>query len=313
ENAAFTLLKSGELDIYQSANINQFEAVKKLAHVNVEAPPALTWELIGMNLERPILSDIRVRRAIAFAINKKQISEKIYQGLYAPAHSDQTPLSWAYNKKIENLYPYDPEKSKALLAEAGWKEGLDGIRTKDGQRLSLKISTTAGRKPRELTELVLKYYFKKVGIEMVIDNVPGTILFGPYPGGTLKGGKFDLGMWAWSAGTDPDNYSLWHSSQIAGKGNNGQNSSRFRDAEMDKLLVEGTQVLQREKRAAIYKRTAEILAEQVPIIPLLYWANINPVTKRLKNFKPNASNQGNLWNCYEWELAQAAAIKASKE
>lgn len=313
ENAAFTLLKSGELDIYQSADISKFEAVKKLGHVDVVAQPALTWELLGLNVDRPHLSDIRVRRAIAHSINKKQISEKIYQGLYPPAFSDQTPLSWAYNKKIENYYPYDPEKAKALLDEAGWKPGLDGIRTKDGDRLSLKITTVAGRKARELTELVMKYYFKKVGIELVIDNVPGTILFGPYPGGTLKGGKFDLGMWAWVAGVDPDNNSLWHSSQIAGKGNNGQNSTRFRNAEMDKLLVEGTQVLEREKRAAIYKRTAEILAEQVPIIPLLYWANINPVNKRLKNFKPNPSNQGNLWNCYEWEIAPTSAIKASKE
>lgn len=313
ENAAFTLLKSGELDIYQSADISKFEAVKKLGHVDVVAQPALTWELIGLNVDRPQLSDLKVRQAIAHAINKKQISEKIYQGLYPPAYSDQTPLSWAYNKKIENYYPYDPEKAQALLEEAGWKEGLDGIRVKDGQRLSLKITTVAGRKARELTELVLKYYFKKVGIELVIDNVPGTILFGPYPGGTLKGGKFDLGMWAWVSGADPDNFTLWHSSQISGKNNNGQNSTRFRDAEMDALLVKGTQVLKRDERAAIYKRTAEILAEKVPVIPLLYWANINPVNKRLKNFKPNPSNQGNLWNCYEWEITPSSAVKASKE
>jgi peptide/nickel transport system substrate-binding protein len=187
------------------------------------------------------------------------------------------------------------------------------VRQKDGKRLTLKISTTAGRKPRELTELVLKYYFKKVGIELVIDNVPGTVLFGPYPEGTLKGGKFDLGMWAWSASTDPDNYTLWHSSQIAKKGNNGQNSTHFRNPEMDRLLLEGTQVLARSKRQQIYQRTEEILAEQVPMIPLLYWANINPVNKRVKNFKPNPSNQGNLWNCYEWELIPGAAQKASKE
>jgi ABC-type transport system substrate-binding protein len=72
-------------------------------------------------------------------------------------------------------------------------------------------------------------------------------------------------------------------------------------------------VLKRDERAAIYKRTAEILAEKVPVIPLLYWANINPVNKRLKNFKPNPSNQGNLWNCYEWDVNPTTAVKASKE
>lgn len=309
QNAAFTLLKSGELDIYQSASISQFEAIKKLKHVDVVAQPALTWELIGLQTDRPLLKDLRVRQAIAHAINKKQISEKIYQGLYAPAYSDQTPLSWAYNKKVENYYPYDPEKSKALLEAAGWKPGLDGIREKDGQRLSLRISSTSGNKPRELTELVLKYYLKKVGIDLVIDNVPGTVLFGPYPEGTLKSGKFDLGMWAWSASTDPDNFTMWHSSQIAGKNNNGQNSTHFRDPEMDRLLLEGTQVIEQEKRQHIYQRTQEILAEKVPVIPLLYWANINPVNKRVQNFKPNPTNQGNLWNCYEWDLTPSAATK----
>ncbi|MFP5504191.1 MAG: peptide ABC transporter substrate-binding protein [Candidatus Sericytochromatia bacterium] len=310
ENAAFTLLKSGELDIYQSASINQYEALKKLNHVNVVAVPSLTWEHLDFNLKREVFQDIRVRRAIAYAINKQQISEKIYHGIYKPAHSDVAPLSWAYNKNIEDRYPYDPEKSKALLDEAGWKPGVDGIRVKDGERFTIKISTTAGRKPRELTELVLKYYFKKIGIELLIDNHPGPVLFGAYPDGIIKGGKYDLSMSAWVAGPDPDNLSLWHSAQTPP---NGQNSLWYKNTELDKLLEQGTKVLEQEKRKQIYHRTAEILADDVPMIPLLYWADVHPVNNRVKNFKPNPSNAGNLWNVYEWRVEEAPAMKASKE
>jgi peptide/nickel transport system substrate-binding protein len=308
ENAAFTLLKSGELDLYQSAAIGQYEALKKLKHVEVQNAPALVWELIAFNCKRPFLADKRVRQAIAYAVNKKQISDKIYQGLYTPAYSDQAPLSWGYNKKLEQLYPYDPDKANRLLDEAGWKKGLDGVRVKDGKRLELKITTTTGRKPRELTELVLKYYLKQIGVELGIDNVPGTILFGPAPDGTLKGGKYDLGMYAWSSAPDPDTFSLWHSSQIPPK---GQNNTFFSNPELDRLLEAGTKVLKRSDRIKIYYRAQEILAENLPAMPLLYWCNLNPINKRIKNFKPNPSNDGNLWNVYEWEIDEKApAIKA---
>ncbi|MEB3329010.1 MAG: peptide ABC transporter substrate-binding protein [Candidatus Sericytochromatia bacterium] len=310
ENAAFTLLKSGELDLYQSASINQYEALRKLAHVRLEPTASLTWEHLDFNLGRPVFQDLRVRRAIAHAINKRQISEKIYQGLYAVAHSDLAPLSWAYNKGVEERYPFDPARARALLDEAGWRPGLDGIRVKDGKRFVIKISTTAGRKTRELTELVLKYYLKKVGIELLIDNHPGPILFGGHPSGILKGFKFDLGMSAWSAGPDPDNFALWHSSQIPPA---GQNHVQFRNKEMDALLEQGTRSIRRADRARIYARTAEILADELPMIPLLYWSQLDPVSKRLRHFKPNPSSAGNLWNVHEWEvvpLQQALAEPA---
>jgi peptide/nickel transport system substrate-binding protein len=304
ENAAFTLLKSGELDLYQSASINQFSALKKLDHVRLSAMPSLTWEHLDFNLGLPIFKDLRVRRAIAYAIDKEQISSKIYHGLYAVAHSDLAPLSWAYNRSVENRYPHNPAQARRLLDEAGWHPGFDGIRVKDGKRFSIRISTTAGRKTRELTELVLKHYLKKVGIELVIDNAPGAILFGPYPTGILKGLKFEMAMSAWSAAPDPDNFSLWHSSQIPP---NGQNHVQFRDTELDQLLTDGTRSLRRDERRRIYQRAAEILADKLPMIPLLYWSQLDPINVRVRHFKPNPSSMGNIWNCYEWEVDTAAA------
>lgn len=309
ENAAFTLLKSGELDLYQSASINQVEALHKLSHINVSALPSLTWEHLDFNLGREKFKDVRVRRAIAHAINKKQISEKIYQGLYTVAHSDLAPLSWAYNKDVEDRYAYDPDKARKLLDEAGWKPGIDGVRVKDGERFAIDISTTAGRKTRELTEQVLRYYLKMVGIELSIDNYPGPILFGPHPSGILKGFKYDLSMAAWSAGPDPDNFTLWHSSQIPPA---GQNHVQFKNEELDKLLEAGTKTIKREERRKIYNRAAEILTEELPMIPLLYWSQLDPISKRIKNFRPNPSSMGNIWNCYDWEVVPLSeAMSAS--
>jgi peptide/nickel transport system substrate-binding protein len=106
-------------------------------------------------------------------------------------------------------------------------------------------------------------------------------------------------MSAWSAGPDPDNFALWHSSQIPPA---GQNHVQFRNEEIDRLLEAGTKSIRRADRRKIYHRTAEILAEEVPMIPLLYWSQLDPINIRVKNFKPNPSSSGNLWNCYEWEV-----------
>ncbi|MDB5096946.1 MAG: ABC-type transporter, periplasmic subunit [Cyanobacteria bacterium RYN_339] len=322
ENAAFTLLKSGELDIYQSAAIGQYDAIKRLTNVKVSADPGLTYEHLDFNMQKPKLKDKRVRQAVAYAINRKQISEKIYSGLYPVAYADLCPMSWAYPKPLENSYAYNPDKSKQLLEEAGWKLGPDGIRVyrgqdpaiKPGERLSFTITSTAGRKPRELTELVFRHYFKQVGMELVIDNQPGSTMFAGYPDGTLKGGKFDIALYAQTAPPDPDaDYSVFHSSQIPGKGNNGQNNAHYKSQAVDDLLVQGQLELAQDKRAAIYLEMEKHVMDDLPIFPLLYWATLNPYNKRLMNFKANPSNAGNLWNTWEWDVQSPTAMKASKE
>ncbi|MBM3266617.1 MAG: peptide ABC transporter substrate-binding protein [Candidatus Sericytochromatia bacterium] len=296
ENTAFVQLKSGDIDIYQSAAITQYEQLKALGDVTVNETASLTYEHIDFNNENPLLAEKAVRKAIGLAINKEEISKKIYKGLYKVAHSDQFPLSYAYNPEVEKLNQFDPEKARQLLDAAGWKPGGDGIRMKDGKRLSLTISSTTGRKPRELTEQVLIQYLKAVGIELRIDNVPGPKLFGK-PDGLLHSGKYDLGLYAWTTSPDPNNITLWNSKQIPP---GGQNYTRFRNAEVDQLTEEGTRVVDRAKRAEIYRRIQAIMAEEMPMVPMLYWTTLDAVNNRVKGFRPNPTNSGNLWNCQEW-------------
>jgi peptide/nickel transport system substrate-binding protein len=296
ENAAFVQLKSGDIDIYQSAALTQYEQLKGLSDVTVFETASLTYEHIDFNNENPVLKDKAIRKAIAHAVNKQEISEKIYKGLFKVAHSDQFPLSYAYNPEVEKLNLFDPAKSKELLDAAGWKPGGDGIRSKDGLRASLTIASTTGRKPRELTEQVLVSYLKAVGIELKIGNVPGPKLFGR-PDGLLYSGKYDLGLYAWTTSPDPNNLTLWNSKQIPP---NGQNYTRFRNAEVDKLTEEGTRTVDKGKRADIYRRIQMIMAEELPMLTLLYWTTLDAVSNRLKGFRPNPTNSGNLWNCQEW-------------
>ncbi len=296
ENTAFVQLKSGDIDIYQSAALTQYEQLKGLSEITVYETPGLTYEHIDINLDHPVLKDPAVRRAMTLAINKDEISKKIYKGLYKPAYTDQSPLSYVYNAQTEAINAYNPAEARKVLDAAGWKPGQDGIRAKDGKVLSFTIASTTGRKPRELTEQVLIQYFKEVGIGLKISNVPGPKLFGR-PDGLLYSGNFDLSLYAWTTSPDPSNITLWHSKQIPP---GGQNYVRYRNPEIDRLTEEGTRVVDKAKRAEIYKRIQAIMAEDIPMIPMLYWTTLDAVNKRIKGFKPNPTNSGNLWNCQEW-------------
>lgn len=295
-NTAFVMLKSGDIDIYQSASLTQLDQLKLLDGVKIEETPSVTYEHLDFNLKNPILAQLPVRQAIAYAIDKKTISRVIYKGIYPPAYSDQVPESYAYNKAVESFYPFDPAKAEQILDAAGWKPGPDGIREKDGKKLSFTIVTTAGNKPREEDERVIQWYLRNVGIQLAIQNVPGPTLFGQ-PDGLLYKDKFDLALYAYSSSPDPDDIYIWNSTQVPP---NGQNETRFSNPEVDRLTVEGDQTMDLAKRAAIYRQIQLDLAKYEPMVPLLYWTTIDAINTRVHGFRPNPTSAGNLWNTQDW-------------
>lgn len=299
DNAAFMQLKNGAIDIYQTVGLTQYKSVQKIAGVRLFNTPALLWEHLSFNLDKPYFKDARVRRAIAHAINKQVLSDKVYDGLFRPAWSDQSPLSWAYAPDLENATPYDPDTAKRLLDAAGWKPGADGVRRKDGLRFSVAFATTAGKKNRETSQLLIRHYLRQVGIEVRIDNHPAAILFGAYPHGYIKSGKFDMAMWAWSTGPDPDNFNTWHSTKLPPS---GSNQTHYRNPEVDRWLEAATLTFREPERQALYRKISHQLAQDLPNIPLLHWTTLDAVSGRIEGFKPNPTSAGNLWNVGEWKL-----------
>ncbi|MNS18349.1 Oligopeptide-binding protein AppA precursor [compost metagenome] len=299
DNAAYMQLKNGAIDIYQTVSLSQRKVVKKLPGVSLFETPGLLWEHLSFNLDKPYFQDARVRRAIAHAIDKRILSDKVYDGLYQPAWSVQSPRSWAYSQDLEGVNGFDPARAKALLDEAGWRMGPDGVRHKDGLRLSVSFATTAGKKNRETAQLLIRHFLRQVGIEVRIDNHPGAILFGAYPHGFIKSGKFDMAMWAWDTGPDPDNLNTWHSSKLPPK---GSNQTHYRNPEVDKLLEAATLTFREDERRPLYQKVSHLLAKDVPNVPLLYWTTLDAVNNRLTGFRPNPTSAGNLWNVADWKL-----------
>ncbi|MGD8414190.1 MAG: peptide ABC transporter substrate-binding protein, partial [Candidatus Latescibacterota bacterium] len=205
ENTLLIQLKTGEIDIFDNANINFIDQLYGIPGIVVYKTPMLMYEHLDLNVENEILRDKRVRQALSYATNKEEIAEQIYRGLVKVAPLDEFESSKYYDKSIASRVVYDPDKARRLLRIAGWHDtDGDGILDKDGRKLELSISASAGQLNRERTELVLREQYKQVGIDLKIRNHNGTVLYGTYEdNGILKRGKFDIAMYAWLSSPDP--------------------------------------------------------------------------------------------------------------
>lgn len=300
-NSMLLALQAGEVDGYDNAGTDQYARLKTMEHVQPYVTQQLMWEHLDFNTEDPILADARVRRAIALAVDREQISKEVYEGLWPVALGDINPRLHWYNPETEKLIRFDPIEAARLLDEAGWAPAADGVRAKDGQRLSLTISTTSGRRQRELVEQVLQQQLRKIGVELKVENHNATTFFAPHEsGGILKRAKFQIALYAWISSPDPERFTQYHSSQVPPPV--GQNHTRYRNPRMDELQEQGRREVDPVKRKALYDEIQMILARDVPMTSIIWRADIDPMTKRLKNFKPNPTQVGDTWNAWEWKL-----------
>lgn len=298
-NILLTQLKNGEVDIISNVNFSQLEQVKAIDHVRTLITPNMVWEHMDFNLDNELFQDIRVRQAIGLAIDRQSIVNSALKNAASPAVGDQPPITWAYNPALKPA-PRNVNGAKDLLNQAGWKQGTDGIYAKNGRRLSFELLTTANNKIRENVAQIIAQQLKEIGVEVLVHPIEPTAFFGD----VLKNRRFEAAMYAWVAGPDPDNFTLWNSKNIPGRSNGyeGQNYPGWRNPEVDKLTGQAATTVDVEARKQLYFRIQEMLLQDCPVISLYCRANIDAVRNTVVNYKPNPTPSGNLWNAWEWAL-----------
>ena len=255
----------------------------------------LVYEHVDLNLDNPILKDVRVRQALLYGLDRAAISKQLFEGKQPVAESFVSPLDWVVAKDIPT-YRYDPKKAAALLDAAGWSKMAGGFRTNAaGERLSLELMTTAGNRSRELVEQVLQSQWRALGMDIRIRNEPARVFFGQ----TMTQRKFPaMAMYAWISSPENVPRTTLHSKEIPTADNNwsGQNYPAFRNAEMDALIDKVEVELDREKRRALWHRIQEIYAEQLPVLPLYFRADPFIIPKWLKGVEPTGHQfPSTLW------------------
>jgi peptide/nickel transport system substrate-binding protein len=312
ENSLLVQLKTGEIDLYDNANLTFLEAARGIPNTEVYETPTMMYEHLDLNTEHPVLRDSRVRRALAYATDRREITEQIYRGVMREALLDEHPSSKYFNAEAASTVRHDPLEARRLLRDAGWidRDG-DGIREKDGQDLTLEISATAGNPDRENSEVVLQRQYRRVGVDLRIKNYKATTLYGSYEdGGILKRGKFDIAMYAWLSSPEPATKKTLYGMDNVPP--NGQNHPRIRNAHLTELLERGASELDAKTRVGLYHRAADILVEEMPVIPLFWYTTVDLCHAKLRNYRPNPTQSSDTWNANTWYVAPAEAAVSSR-
>jgi len=299
QQTLYAQFQTGEVDIYELQGIPPllYAKAKTLPNCKVEPSASPFVEFIYFNCGKPQFQDKRVRKAIYMAIDKKGWIDAVYYGVPIPCSSYLPPNHWAYNNKLVDP-GFDPAKAAALLDEAGWKVGDDGVRAKDGVRLAFTMSTTAGNKAREQAQQLVQQNLKKVNVEMTIKNMPASVVWGDY---TVKS-EFDTLMVGWDAllYPDPDYGDRIISKSIPAKGGSGSNYVQYENPEIDELCAKGVTTVKQEDRKAIYDRIQEILLDDLPFAPIFAYQTIVGVKDRVGGYVLNPYTPINTWNPADW-------------
>ena len=253
--------------------------------------PSSAYTYFGFNLKDPRFADRRVRQAFAHAIDKQELMEGVLMGLAREATGPIRPGSWAYTNQVPR-YDYSPEKAKALLAEAGWKDNGDGVlRDKDGKAFSFTIRTNQGNEERKKVAEILQQRLAAIGVKTEIQVIEWASFIKEF----IKKKRFEAVVLGWGVGTDPDQYSVWHSSQM---GPDQLNQISYANPEVDHLLEEGRASCHQQERIKYYHRFQEVLAEDQPLVFLYFRDALPVVSSRVQGIQPAPS--GIFYNFIQW-------------
>ncbi|HEY0381806.1 MAG TPA: peptide ABC transporter substrate-binding protein [Candidatus Elarobacter sp.] len=291
----FNELKTHEVDVYESIPEAQIPQLGSVHGYTVGKHLLANYRRLEFNTARPNLSDVRVRRAIAMAVDWDRMNRTIYHGYNIRAVSDLLPGHWAAPKGITN-YPYDPAAAKKLLDEVGWKADANGVRRKNGAPLAFSVSTTPSKPANVQAEVQMQQQLKDLGVQLEIKNYPTSLLFSRE--GPIYTGHFDTEFTIATNAPDPDNEGLWSGKFIPP---HGANTSWLNDPVLTRDSHEALLTFDVAKRKAYYQEMAQRVHELVPVV-YLYWQNsFNAVNSDMTNWKP-ASYISNYWNCWEWTI-----------
>jgi peptide/nickel transport system substrate-binding protein len=236
--------------------------------------PGTIYAYLAMNLRDPILKDVRVRRAVAYAINVQPIIHYLLRDQAQPAYSVLPRQHWAYDGNVQK-YPHDPELAKKLLDDAGYRP-VNGIRF----HITMKTSTEESTR---LLAAVLQQQLRQVGIALDIRSFEFATFFSD-----ITKGAYQFHSLRWVGGNlDPDIFEhIFGSNSFAPK---RANRTFYSNPQVDELIREGRGTVDQQKRKAIYDQIQQALAAELPYINLWYLDNVLVHTRRVRGIEVSPS------------------------
>lgn len=309
-------LETGEIDVPSAADLNlgqvpQLDQLEAQGKITTQYVAGTFWEHIDFGIERldgepSFFDDVRIRQAVAFAINRQEIVDNVQAGKTRVMNTIVPEDHPAYpgNDALEQ-YAYNPDRANQLLDEAGVTDSDgDGIREKDGRPMSMTFYTTEGRPDRQAAAEIIQQNLKQVGINIELEFVPGPEkLFLQGPEGILYARAFDLAMYGYLSGVQPG-VSLYYCTEIPGPENSyaGQNTPGYCNPEYDRAGRAADRELDINKFKEAYREPLTIINRDLPTFPLYQRVKIGAFATGLTGIKIDPTMNQMSYNTEEWDI-----------
>jgi ABC-type transport system substrate-binding protein len=274
-NAALVALRAGEIDLARVLPLQAFEAMS-LTGIRTVATPINGTDMLALQTAAAPTGDIRVRRAIAQALDVAQI-ERLFHGLYPPAATFLPPVFEWHERALAPI-ARNEAAANANLDAAGWHLER-GMRTKNGKPLQLLFvlasSSAAG------VAAIVQRELAAVGIDVLIKAFPTTNFNAP--AGPIRSGRFNIALLGWIGGADPEQSVVYSCAQAFG----GDNISRFCDRGFEAAFADQALTPDPRRRGADFQRLQRIVYDRVPVVPLDYLRYFDVMNSRVTGFARN--------------------------
>lgn len=269
--------------------------------LSVQAVASPVWEHLDFNLDVPILQDIRVRHAIAHAIDREAIARELYGEYGQVLDSWIVPGQWAAAPPDQlTRYPFDLELARRKLDEAGFLDtNGDGLREVGGQPFTLNLLTTQSSPVRLAAARKISENLQALGIGVSLQEVPTTALYSSE--GPLFRRTFETALFAWIAGTDPRGWERWSCAGVPSSANNwtGNNFPGWCFFEADRAIRTATTSLDPAEREAAYLRQQQLFTQELPVLPLFQRVDLTLIGLTLQGVAADPTAPV-TWNLSNW-------------
>lgn len=274
DNTDLQLLSAGETDlaIITRVNARTVNQIRQAGFLTIQMYPLNGFAYIGLNFAlNPAFKDLKVRQALAYGINRKQMTEGATDGYADLCNQPQSKVSAYYNPTLNN-YDFNMEKANQLLDEAGWKKGADGIREKDGKKLQFVFTVNVPSPTTDVMVSVMKQNFEQLGIKFMPDLME-------FQQVRKKVDTHQAEAWsmAWYINVDPDVSWMFNSATI-------QNRGKYSNPKLDELMDKALKVADPEERKKLYSEIYKMINEDLPYIFLWQRREMCVMNPRVQGF-----------------------------
>jgi peptide/nickel transport system substrate-binding protein len=288
ENTELQLLRTHEADWLYEATTTAYKSIKTMPEVAVVLPPVNGFEGVMMNSGRGPTANVRVRRAIAMALDKVRLTNELTFGAGTVATADLPAFMWAYDPHVHSL-PYDPDEARRDLAALGYTAA---------KPLALDLVYEVSQAVNRALVVQIQEALRAVNIDVHPRSQLSSVIYGGYgAGGTLARGNYQLSLYLWYAGIDPDDSAQF---TCANRPPGGYNQSFYCSPAMDAAQTQAQASYEVSARKPAYAKIESLLVRDAPIDFLWWFRNIQVLNPDLHGFDPNPVVE--TWDIGTWSI-----------